>query len=55
MFKKYGIEPEISNSHVNYNVILSMVERGLGMSILSELLLKGREDNICLLYTSRCV
>lgn len=51
MFKKYGIEPEISNSHVNYNVILSMVERGLGMSILSELLLKGREDNIKILET----
>ena len=46
VFKKYGITPDISNSHMNYVVILSMVERGLGMSILSELLLKGRNDNI---------
>ena len=28
-----------------------MVERGLGMSILSELLLKGRDDNIKILET----
>ncbi len=51
VFEKYEIKPNISNSHVNYNVILSMVERGLGMSILSELLLKGRDDNIKILET----
>ena len=36
---------------MNYVVILSMVERGLGMSILSELLLKGRNDNIKIMDT----
>lgn len=46
VFEKYDIKPDISNSHVNYNVILSMVERGLGMSILSELLLKDREAKV---------
>jgi DNA-binding transcriptional LysR family regulator len=51
VFKKYGITPDISNSHMNYVVILSMVERGLGMSILSELLLKGRNDNIKIMDT----
>ncbi len=51
VFKKYGIEPDISNSHVNYNVILSMVERGLGMSILSQLLLKDRETHIKIMET----
>lgn len=51
MFKKYDITPDISNSHMNYVVILSMVERGLGMSILSELLLKDRDDNIKIMET----
>ena len=51
VFKKYGITTDISNSHMNYVVILSMVERGLGMSILSELLLKGRNDNIKIMDT----
>ena len=51
VFKKYGLTPDISNSHMNYVVILSMVERGLGMSILSELLLKGRNDNIKIMDT----
>ncbi|MCD8035899.1 MAG: LysR family transcriptional regulator [Clostridiales bacterium] len=51
VFKKYGIQPDISNSHVNYNVILSMVERGLGMSILSELLLRNRETPIKIMET----
>ena len=51
MFKKYDISPDISNSHMNYVVILSMVERGLGMSILSELLLKDRDDNVKIMKT----
>ncbi len=51
MFRKYDITPDISNSHMNYVVILSMVERGLGMSILSELLLKDRDDNIKIMET----
>ena len=51
VFKKYGITPDISNSHMNYVVILSMEERVLGLSILSELLLKGRNDNIKIMDT----
>lgn len=51
VFKKYDISPDISNSHMNYVVILSMVERGLGMSILSELLLKDRDDNVKIMET----
>lgn len=51
VFNKYGIEANVSNSHVNYTVILSMVERGLGMSILSELLMKDRNDNVKVLET----
>ena len=51
VFNKYDIKPNISNSHMNYSVIISMVERGLGTSILSELLLKGRNDNIKIMET----
>ena len=51
VFNKYDIKPNISNSHMNYSVIISMVERGLGTSILSELLLKGRNDNIQIMET----
>lgn len=51
VFNRYGIRPNVSNSHINYTVILSMVERGLGMSMLSELLMKGRNDNVKVMET----
>lgn len=40
------VKPNIRETHVSDSVIISMVEYGLGASILSELVLKGRRDNV---------
>lgn len=40
------VKPNIRETHVSDSVIISMVEHGLGVSILSELVLKGRRDNV---------
>ncbi len=40
------VQPNIQETHVSDSVIISMVEHGLGVSILSELVLRGRRDNV---------
>lgn len=40
------VEPNIRKTQVSDSVIISMVEHGLGVSVLSELVLKGRRDNV---------
>lgn len=40
------VKPNIRETHVSDSVIISMVEHGLGVSILSELVLKGRRNNV---------
>lgn len=40
------VKPNIQQAHVSDSVIISMVEHGLGASVLSELVLKGRRDNV---------
>lgn len=47
VFEAQNVRPDIrSNTAVEDAAILSMVEHGLGVSILSQLVLKGRQDNI---------
>ena len=47
VFEARGIQPDIrSNTAVEDAAILSMVEHGLGVSILSQLVLQGRQDNV---------
>lgn len=41
-----GVETNIRATHVSDSVIISMVEHGLGVSILSELVLQGRRDHV---------
>ena len=41
-----SVEPNIRKTQVSDSVIISMVEHGLGVSVLSELVLKGRRDNV---------
>ena len=41
-----GAEPVYRSPQVSDNVIISMVEHGLGLSILSELVLRGRQDDM---------
>lgn len=47
VFEASGVRPDIrSNTAVEDAAILSMVEHGLGVSILSRLVLQGRQDNV---------
>jgi len=46
IFRRAGVSPDIRNSSVDDATVISMVELGLGYSILSELILQGRRDNI---------
>ena len=41
-----GVTPVIRDTQVSDTVIISMVEHGLGVSILSRLVLKGRSDDV---------
>ena len=47
VFEDQNVRPDIrSNTAVEDAAILSMVEHGLGVSILSQLVLQGRRDNV---------
>lgn len=47
VFEDQGVRPDIrENTLVEDAAILSMVEHGLGFSILSQLVLRGRQDNV---------
>ena len=41
-----GVTPVIRDTQVSDTVIISMVEHGLGVSILSRLVLKGRSNDV---------
>ena len=41
-----NVTPVIRTTQVSDSVIISMVEHGLGVSVLSELVLKGRRDDV---------
>lgn len=42
--RAYGVEPDVKPSYVDDQALISMVEHGLGMSMLSELIMTGRES-----------
>jgi DNA-binding transcriptional LysR family regulator len=46
VMSRSGVTPVMRTAQVNDNVIISLVEHGLGLSILSELVLKGRRDDV---------
>lgn len=46
IFERGGVRPDIRNTSVEDAAILSMVEHGLGVSILSELILRGCRSNV---------
>ena len=46
VFGDLDVRPDIKDTQVEDAAILSMVEHGLGFSILSELVLQGRQDNV---------
>ena len=46
IFHAAGVSPDIRDTSVDDGTVISMVELGLGYSILSELILQGRHDNI---------
>ena len=46
IFRAARVSPDIRDTSVDDSTVISMVELGLGYSILSELILEGRQDNI---------
>ena len=46
IFRRAGVAPDIRATSVDDASVISMVELGLGFSILSDLILQGRRDNI---------
>ena len=46
VFHDHGVSPEVISTFVDDPAILSMVEHGLGVSMLSELCVRGRHGNI---------
>ena len=46
VLNRLGVMPLVRTTQVSDSVIISMVEHGLGVSILSELVMKGRKDNV---------
>ncbi len=46
VFSEYGIRPFVTQTYVDDPAIISMVEHNLGISMLSELILFGRKDDV---------
>ena len=51
-FHQANVSPDIRDTSVDDATVISMVELGLGYSILSDLILQGRQDNIIALPLS---
>ena len=52
IFHRAGVAPDIRDTSVDDATVISMVELGLGYSILTDLILQGRRDNIVALPLS---
>lgn len=46
VFNEHGITPLIRTTQVSDSAVISMVEHGLGISVLSRLVLRGRQDAV---------
>ena len=46
VLNRHGVTPLIRTTQVSDSVIISMVEHGLGVSMLSCLVLQGRQDDV---------
>ena len=46
VLNRHGVTPLIRTTQVSDSVIISMVEHGLGVSMLSRLVLQGRQDDV---------
>ena len=46
VFSEYNVRPFVTPTYVDDPAIISMVEHGLGISMLSELIIKGKVDDV---------
>ena len=46
VFSAAGVQPRIRRTNLDDPAIISMVEHGLGLSVLSELVMRGRQDQV---------
>lgn len=52
VMEQAGVKPNIKFTTKDDYAIIAMVENGLGISIMPELLLRGRTDNVCVMELS---
>lgn len=52
VFTRSRVQPKIQFTNLDDPAIISMVEHGLGLSILSELVMRNREDNVLAVHLS---
>ena len=45
-FEKEGVEPKIEPAYVDDPTVIFMVEHGMGISMLSELIMRGNRNNV---------
>ena len=46
VLNEHGVTPLIRTTQVSDSAVISMVEHGLGVSVLSRLVLRGRSDDV---------
>lgn len=46
VLNEHGVTPLIRTTQVSDSAVISMVEHGLGVSVLSRLVLRGRQDSV---------
>ena len=45
-FRKYGVKPVIRPCHVDDETVIRMVGKGLGLSMMAEMMLRGRTAGV---------
>ncbi len=49
VFNEWNVKPFVTPTYVDDPAIISMVEHGLGVSMLSDLIIQGRSESVCVL------
>ena len=51
-FDKYGVKPVVRPCHVDDETVIRMVSKGLGLSMMAELMLRGQTPGVQILPVS---
>lgn len=53
-FARYGVTPKIHPCRVDDETVIRMVGKGLGVTMMAEMMLRGRTEGVCVLPVSPC-